>query len=482
VNPLLQQAAPAAAGAVALDQLEAAAKAMRGLGDRDHPEALHDLRVAVRRLRSTLRAYSPWLGRAASKKVQRRLRDLAHTTGAGRDAEVQIEWLSAQRASLRRSERTGLNWLLTRLRRARRAGYVEARVAAERRFEHVAVMLRDRLRAPDAPLPAFAQAVGTAVATEADEVKARLRAIASADDVDAVHEARIHGKRLRYLLEPLAEELPEAAAMVPDLKRLQDLLGELHDAHVLDATLATELEKASADKAHRLHDLAAHRAPEADVARARRRDERIGIVALVRSNAQRRDDLFARLRDDWLGGEAARLVEAASRLGKALAPPVAFVGPSPPCEIERKYLLSALPPAARSAPVATIEQGWLPGNQLRERLRRVTSKDGVRRLRTVKWGSGIQRVEIEEETTPELFAALWPLTAGCRVSKHRYHVRADGDGTVWEVDEFTDRALVLAEVELAETDQRVEVPAWLAPYVVREVTHEPEYVNLNLAR
>jgi len=53
---------------------------------------------------------------------------------------------------------------------------------------------------------------------------------------------------------------------------------------------------------------------------------------------------------------------------------------------------------------------------------------------------------------------------------------------VWEVDEFTDRDLWLAEVELPSADHEAKPPDWLAPHIVREVTNEPEYLNINLAR
>jgi CYTH domain-containing protein len=98
----------------------------------------------------------------------------------------------------------------------------------------------------------------------------------------------------------------------------------------------------------------------------------------------------------------------------------------------------------------------------------------------VKLGSGVSRVEVEEACTRELFDGLWPLTRERRVRKRRYRV-PDG-ALVWEVDEFTDRPLVLAEVELPAVDAAAEPPSWLAPYVVREVTDEAEYLNANLAR
>jgi len=70
---------------------------------------------------------------------------------------------------------------------------------------------------------------------------------------------------------------------------------------------------------------------------------------------------------------------------------------------------------------------------------------------------------------------MWPLTAGKRVHKRRYRLGR------WEIDLFLDRDLVLAEIELASEDEPVDIPDWLSPYLEREVTGDPAYVNLNLA-
>jgi CYTH domain-containing protein len=98
----------------------------------------------------------------------------------------------------------------------------------------------------------------------------------------------------------------------------------------------------------------------------------------------------------------------------------------------------------------------------------------------VKEGSGLVRLEIEETVTPEVFQALWPLTAGRRLRKRRYRV-PDGDLT-WEIDEFLDRDLVLAEVELPSVKADLSVPEWLRPSVAREVTDDPAYGNAELSR
>ena len=151
-----------------------------------------------------------------------------------------------------------------------------------------------------------------------------------------------------------------------------------------------------------------------------------------------------------------------------------------PREIERKWLLSALPPRVLGLMPSTLHQGYLPGDTLVERIRGITSGDRTVWIRTVKLGRGISRIEVEEPATAALGEALFALTRGKRVAKLRYAV-TDGALT-WEIDEFTDRALVLAEVELPREDTVVELPVWLAPYVVREVTNEREFTNWQLAR
>jgi CYTH domain-containing protein len=156
---------------------------------------------------------------------------------------------------------------------------------------------------------------------------------------------------------------------------------------------------------------------------------------------------------------------------------------SPPSnrEIERKYLLRALPDKTSGARVLEVEQGYLPGDRINERIRRTIGADGIRFYRTIKAGSGVDRLEIEEETTQEFFETVWPLTRGKRVAKRRYLI-PDRD-VVWEIDEFVDRTgLWLAEVELESVEQVVHIPDWLARVLVREVTDEKGFTNQALAR
>ena len=80
---------------------------------------------------------------------------------------------------------------------------------------------------------------------------------------------------------------------------------------------------------------------------------------------------------------------------------------------------------------------------------------------------------------PMEFEQQWPRTIGRRLKKRRYVIAESG--LVWEIDRFEELDLVLAEVELPTRDARAELPEWLAPHVVREVTDEPAYRNYELA-
>ena len=149
--------------------------------------------------------------------------------------------------------------------------------------------------------------------------------------------------------------------------------------------------------------------------------------------------------------------------------------------IERKYLLQGAPEMPLPLEVYEIEQGYMPGLRLVERLRRQQSRTGhVRYFRTVKVSSGLERIELEEETDQRVFDHLWLLTEGRRLRKRR-HVIADGDAH-WEIDEFLDRPLWLAELEIPTRDTEITIPHWLQPVLVRDVTTERKYTNRSLAR
>jgi CHAD domain-containing protein/CYTH domain-containing protein len=429
-----------------------------------------------------LRTFRPWLETGVPRKHERRLKKLARSTNAARDAEVQLAWLAAREAEISPSQRAGHALAVARFQERTHGGPDAARVAD--RFARTARKLRRRLERYERTVvpggeegASFGAVLASLVAEQSAALAGRMAAVSGAADQEGTHRARIEGKRLRYLLEPLrGHRGADATEAVAHLKSLQDLLGELHDAHVLVGELGDALAEVAAQRARETHAAALAEGAEASALRARLRPSpRPGLLALVRLVRERRDALFAELEREWrAGGGMETLAREVRSLGAALE---ARAGGK--VEQERKYLLSGLPPRAAEEPPVEIVQGWLPGSRLRERIRRTTRDGKERWFRAVKRGTGEARLEAEEETTREVFETLWPLTGGRRVAKRRHRVR-DGDRE-WEVDAFTDRELFVAEVELPAGTAEVTVPEWLRPYVLRDVTGDPAYLNENLA-
>lgn len=460
---LLPEPTPRAARAIALHLLDRVEIERLRLDDPTDAEALHDFRVAVRRLRSWLRAYRDDLRDSVGRKALERLGDLARATNDSRDIEVHQGWISAQRKALKARARGGIAAFERSLASEKRRADAAFRAVLAADFAPLAARLRKNLSRyavavwDQRPGDRWAITAAARIHDAFLDLRERLAAVEDVDDDAAAHRARIAAKRLRYLLEPIVGAVDGAGESVELLKRVQDQLGSLHDAHVFSRTLRRHA-RPSRGKAG--HGTAASRQ---------------GLSALIRRLRARRDRAWAEFSEAWLATDFARLSELVHGLVHALRD-IGGAG----VEIERKYLLRRAPAEAKAAPAVVIDQGYLPGKALIERVRRSRGPEGTAYLRTVKSGTGLARLEIEEPCSAATFKVLWALTKGRRVRKRRHRV-ADA-GRTWEVDVFLDRRLVLAEIELTSTRDEVPMPEWLAGCVVREVTNEPEYLNVNLAR
>jgi CHAD domain-containing protein len=282
---------PVARGArrAALGFLDAAHAACRRLDDAGDLEALHDFRVALRRLRSTLRAYRPWLGNGlVPPRLRKRLRKLARVTNEARDAEVMLAWLERPGRRANRAERRGLDWLRARLQQQRDAAYAHVRDRVAAQFPTLQVALRARLLKHD-QTPVHRESFGAVtrelIARHAGALGHALAVIGSVEDRAAIHAARIAGKRLRYVIEPLAAEDRPLAATVRSMKSFQDRLGALCDSFVC----ARELVAAAGESAGSL----ASRRLKRELAVETERDEKpvAALAGLVRAANWVRNDI-----------------------------------------------------------------------------------------------------------------------------------------------------------------------------------------------
>jgi len=94
---------------------------------------------------------------------------------------------------------------------------------------------------------------------------------------------------------------------------------------------------------------------------------------------------------------------------------------------------------------------------------------------TVKGDGTIERDEYEKQVDEALFNKLWPLTEGKRVEKIRMPIEYHGH--TLEVDYYTDRELILGEIEFSciEDTKSVRLPG-------TDVTADNTYKNKNLAK
>jgi CHAD domain-containing protein len=290
---------------VALDLLEEVRAAAARLGTPEDVEALHDFRVAVRRLRSWLRSFGPEVNDTLRKKWRRALKEAVGATGAARDAEVMRARVLADRQALSPHHRRAADWFLERAAPAPESTEQAAQAAAAAAFgrlePHLAAALSRYPREVGAgPRGRFGDAWAGALRAQCAALVAALAEIGGPDDVEHAHRARIEGKRLRYLLEPLRPLVPAAAEAVASMKELQDLLGELHDVHVLAARVADAVAEAAAEGARAVHH-ALHAEGEDRARSVARKSPRAGLAALDRRTREQRDALHGRLAREWMG-------------------------------------------------------------------------------------------------------------------------------------------------------------------------------------
>jgi CHAD domain-containing protein len=391
---LLDRPAEEMARLVALAFLDQANTARRHF-EKGEPEGLHDFRVGVRRLRTALRAFRPELRGGVSGRSRRRLKRLARATAESRDLEVHAAWVASYAGTVTARQRPGIDWMLERVARARKKADRRLKRILRRTFPGVRRRLKEELgryrltvRLDRTPAGrSAARAVGCQVQRIAGDLEARLHAIHSVHQADAAHAARIRVKRLRYILEPLHGRMEVVTLLGSALRDLQDTLGDLQDAEVYGRQLREARREARREQVRLLRGIAGRPHPAKEY-----HDPRPGLVELSRRLMERKAAAFATLEATWLKGRSEDFFNQLNELARIL-----IHGDEAPAEIERKFLLRQMPPAARTLPALDIELGWLPGVRISEKVRKVTASGQEHRFRTINAGVGSGRLEVEEE-------------------------------------------------------------------------------------
>lgn len=306
-SDLLDRSAPEAVRVLGLSYLDQIDQARLRLSDALDQEALHDFRVGLRRLRSSIRAYRGELKGSVPNKTRRQLRNLGRATNKGRDVEVQLTWLGKQVERLGNEDVRGFFWLAGRLEERKQKTHDRA-VGVARQYEKIGGKLRKALSVlridlatSPGPRPAsFQEVIGTLALQHVGQVRDDLGRIRDPSDAEHIHQARISLKRLRYLLEPVGRRNRRAGVLVRRLKEAQDLLGEHHDMHVLSSAVGSLAAGLSGTLFSGLDP---------------------GLATVKRLADESAAESFHRFQSVWGGEMGNRILTRADELGRALQEP-----------------------------------------------------------------------------------------------------------------------------------------------------------------
>jgi CHAD domain-containing protein len=208
----------------------------------EDPEAVHQARVATRRIRSTLRTFSKLLDEEWTDRLRDDLKWLANLLGEVRDTDVLLERFSGHLAELPAEDEKAGRRLLK--------GLSEERDQARRRLlgamgqEKYTELLQDLVDAAAAPalLPGAdrpaAEVTPPLVRRPWKKLRKEVRQAGDNPPDEQLHKIRIRAKRARYAAEAVEPVFGKPAENFADaVSDIQSVLGDHQDAVVGEAWL-----------------------------------------------------------------------------------------------------------------------------------------------------------------------------------------------------------------------------------------------------
>lgn len=226
------------------------------------PEAIHDFRVASRRLQQVLDLLHPAPRPGRIRKLRRVIRRARRLLSTVRNCDVLLERVSGALAKNHSGHRESWeefkNFLVER--RSESFQKAAAKLSALNLSEFY-VQCQECLRAEPAaaagepgndsgPLDpdsatrgdAFREALATGVQSAWEAFQTQRSSDAPQGTVSALHAVRIAAKRLRYAIEVVGDAgAPGSEAILSWLRRLQRHLGDWHDLEVMEEMMAEML-------------------------------------------------------------------------------------------------------------------------------------------------------------------------------------------------------------------------------------------------
>jgi CHAD domain-containing protein len=193
----------------------------------EDPDAIHDLRVAIRRLNQTLRVFMAWLDARRVTKLRGRLKKLMERCGAVRNCDIAMEVLKAAEWQDEAISQ-GLEKERTR------TGKKLRKTLEEWHHSHRVEAWRERLAAADGDqgLSGDAAEIARGILPGMTEelFSAGAEAAQAGSTHHQMHRFRLMAKRVRYTLEAFDPVYGvKTAGIMESLKGLQEYLGSIND-------------------------------------------------------------------------------------------------------------------------------------------------------------------------------------------------------------------------------------------------------------
>jgi CHAD domain-containing protein len=282
-----------------LSQAGELTKEIPGVVQAQDIEFIHRMRVASRRLRTRLELFGPFLPDDSAQLWRKQIKRITRALGNARDLDVQVKFLEDfLKQSTDKKDRAGIKRILLRFRQ-RRGRLQKQVVKAIEQLQACGVLeemegvfrqvrIHARLRPAEFPSPFFFSEARQAVSARLEEMLSWEIYVKQPDKLQELHSMRIAAKHLRYAMEtfdpPFDDKLKD---YIKTVKKVQELLGDIHDCDVWIQNLPRFLDK----ERERAVEFYGH---SRGVARLRH-----GVLALEKDRKTCREERYAEFVNFW---------------------------------------------------------------------------------------------------------------------------------------------------------------------------------------
>jgi CHAD domain-containing protein len=205
----------------------------------EDPDAIHDMRVASRRLRAALAEYGSLFDKEEARPFLEQIRLVTKKLSVARELDVSSQKLRTYRDSLKDAPRVAANYALRRLASLRKKETSNIQWCAD------AISSEEFRKSFERMLSSHGRRKQCQVANAKRRVSKRFKEVVAAYErwreshlEEDLHQLRIAFKKLRYTCETYQKTYgKDMTTFIGGLKRVQDWIGDWHDSFIIEVFL-----------------------------------------------------------------------------------------------------------------------------------------------------------------------------------------------------------------------------------------------------